>query len=310
MSEKKELRQAENVAKIEGIVADIRIETKEVNGKPAISGEIDILVGEDTHTVNVFSYKKNGEGKESGLYKGFVTVMNDYKSIKAHGKDAADKVRITQGQIDLNDYYGADGLLRSFPQLKTNFVNRLQSGDTFEPKAEFTLEMVIAVVKEEMKDNEATGRAIIKGYVPVYGNKVIPFDVVVAEKKAVDYVTSNYEKGTTVTVHGEIVNKKVLTTKEVEVEFGDPKVDTSERTVREYSVKGGTAPKDQEDVKAYKVADIKKGLEEREKMLAEKKEKAAKKDSNNSSSNKSKDPFGDSEAFGKPIDISDDDLPF
>lgn len=308
MAEKKELRQAENVAKIEGIVEEVKIENKKVNGKDAIAGEIDIRVGEDVHSVNVFSYKyKKDSDDESGLYQPLVTVMNEYKSIKNHGKDEADKVRITQGQIGLNDYYGQDGKLRSFPQLSTNFINRI-TDDEFEPKAQFTLEMYVRNVVEEIKNEEETGRAILKGYVPVYGNKVIPFEVIVEGEQAVNYVTDNYEKGTTVTIHGDIINKKIVTEKVIEAEFGENKVDTTITTIREYLVKGGSAPRDEDDSKAYKWDEIKEGLKEREKMLADKKVKAEEKNGGSSSSS---DPFSDDNGgFGKPVDISDDDLPF
>ncbi|GAA4879554.1 hypothetical protein GCM10023310_69670 [Paenibacillus vulneris] len=304
--ENKQLREATNNAEVEGLVKDIRIEKKQVNSKDAITGEIDIQVEDGSvHTFRVFSYKMNKEGNESGLYKGIETVMNEYKSIEKHGIDAADKVRITQGKIGLNEYYGQDDQLRSFPQLSTNFINRVT--DNFEPKAKFELEMVVASVKEEMKSEEATGRAIIKGYVPLYGGKVIPFEVVVEDQRAVDYVLNNYEKGNTVTVFGNIVNSTIVTKKEIEVGFGQPQEKITRNTVREYVVTGGTTPREEDDEKAYDMELIKKALKERDTYLKELKEKKGKQDEKNEKRN----PFAQDDKKGKPVDITDDDtLPF
>ncbi|ALS22193.1 hypothetical protein [Paenibacillus naphthalenovorans] len=306
MTTEKTMREATNIAEVEGLVKDIRIEKKLVSGKDAITGEIDIQVEEGSvHTFRVFSYKLNKEGNESGLYKGIETVMNEYKSIEKHGIEDADKVRITQGKIGLNEYYGQDDQLRSFPQLSTNFINRVT--DNFEPKAKFELEMVVASVKEEVKNEEETGRAIIKGYVPLYGGKVIPFEVVVAEKKAVDYVLNNYEKGNTVTVFGNIVNNTIVTKKEIEVGFGQPQEKITRTTVREYLVTGGTSPKDEDDEAAFDMELIKKALKERETYLKELKEKKKQQEDKKDNGN----PFAEDRKKGKvTFEDDSDSLPF
>lgn len=304
------LREAENVVKIEGVVSEIRLEEKKGNGKEYITGEIDIKVNDDVHTINVYSNKINKQGKESGLYKGFLTIKSEYKSIATHG-DAADKVRIDEGKIGLNEYVGHDGEIKSYPKLSANFINRLTANDPFSPKAKFILEMCVANVTEEKKQGEETGRALIKGYVPLYeGKPVIPFEVVVGEKNAVNYVTNHYEKGNTVTVYGDIVNNTTVTKKEVEVGFGKPQEQIKRTAVREFLIDGGSEPLEDDDKKALDPKLIKKGLADREAYHAQMKEKkknaATSNNSNFPSSNKNN-PFVDD---GKPIDISDDDLPF
>lgn len=304
------LREAVNNVVIEGTVAEIRIEAKTVNGKEFITGEVDIQTDEtSTHTVKVFANKYNKEGKESSLYKGIETVMNEYKSIASHGKDAADRVRITQGKIGLNEYVGQDDTIKSYPQLSTNFINRLTVTEEFTPKAEFEVEMYVHSVTDEVKNEEETGRAVLKGYVPLYGGKVIPFSFVVAEKSAVEYVSSNYETGSTVTVYGDIVNRVNVTKKEVEVGFGKPQEKITRTTVREYVITGGTPPLDEEDTKAYNIEVIKKALVEREAHHEEM--KAKKKESNNKPATTEKKGFGTkpSETTVKPK-ITNSDLPF
>jgi hypothetical protein len=304
----KQLREATNNTHIEGIVADVRIEEKNYNGVDSISGEIDIKVSEDSvHTIKVFSNKINKKGTESGLYKGIQTIKNEFKSIEKNGIEDADKVRIDAGQIGRNDYYGEDGLLRSFPQLKANFVNRVQSNDVFEPKAEFSLEMYIFSINEEKdKDQESTGRLLIKGFVPVYEGKVIPFDLVVNEDNA-EYVSNTYEKGQTATFYGEIVNRMIITKTEVKVGFGKPKEDVKRFSVREYLVNSATDPldADEENSKAYNPKEIKKAVEAREKALIVLKDKKK----NKPEPAKEKNPF--KKETNKPaVDISDEDLPF
>lgn len=318
MAEKKVLREAENVVKIEGIVAEVRIEESsfQKDGKTVevIKGDVDIQVKEDVHTVSVFANKINKEGKESGLFKGIQTMMNEFKSIKDHKEDA-DKVRIDAGKVGLNEYVGQDGKLKSFPQISANFINRLKPTDTFEPKAEFTLEMCVAGVKEEVKNEEETGRAILKGYVSGYEGRVFPFEMIVEGENAVNYVTDNYEKGSTVTVYGEIVNQVTVTKSEVEVGFGKPQEKIDRKTVREYKVISGTEPIDSDEEKALDPKLIKKGLDDRDRINNEKIEKkknaapAGSGNNKNKSSSKNpfvKDPFGDD----KPINISEDELPF
>lgn len=301
------LREAENVVKIEGVVAEIRIEEKKGNGKEYITGEIDIKVNEDVHTINIYSNKLNKAGKESGLYKGFQTIKNEYKSTATHG-EAADKVRIDEGKISLNEYVGQDGEVKSYPQLNANFINRLAANEVFDPKAKFSLEMVVGFVSEEKKNGEETGRAVIKGYVPLYGGKVIPFEVVVGDKNAVNYVTSSYEKGSTVTVYGDVVNQTIVTKKEVEVGFGKPQEQIKRTTVREYLVTGGTEPLDEDNKKAYDSKLIKKALKDREAYHEQMKEK--KKNASANSNQSSVNPFLTGGSSNSVVIIDDSDLPF
>lgn len=322
MTKEKTMREAINVAPIEGYVNEIRIEDTKISGKDAITGEVDVLTSNDSvHTINVFSFKFNKEGKESGLYKGYDTIRREYKSIKEHGKDAADKVRIDQAKIGKNEYVGQDGEFKSYPRLTANFINRIKDNDVFEPKAKFTLEMVVASMVEEKRNGEETGRLILKGYVPGYQEtndatrKIFPFEVVVAEPHSVGYVQNTYERGNTVKVFGEIVNQIIVTEKQIEVGFGAPQTQTDRKEVREYVVTGGTPPYDEDDKNAYDMDLIKAALKEREAAIEKKKEeKKAKANNQGGSANTGfgtkpavEDPFADT---GKPLDIDESDLPF
>ncbi|WP_440110186.1 hypothetical protein [Paenibacillus sp. QZ-Y1] len=326
MTNEKQLQEGTNVVVVEGIVKDIRIEEGQIEDKDMISGEIDIQVSTDSvHTINIFSYKMNKKNEISGLYKGYVTIRDEFKSIDKDGIDLADKVRIEHGKIGKNEYVGQDGDFKSYPRISTTFVNRVKENDIFEPKAKFTLELVVAGMIEEKRNGEETGRLILKGYVPGYPEgkddtkKIFPFEVVVSDPHSVNYVQNTYEKGQTVKVFGDIVNQTTVTKKLVEVGFGEPQEVIDRKTVREYVVNGGTPPMDEDDKNSFDTKLVKEALKKREAAIEKKKLNKKNKDTTKNSSKGNEgfgkpDPFADkSDPFsddGKPIDISDDDLPF
>ncbi|PLR72196.1 hypothetical protein [Bacillus sp. UMB0728] len=271
MTEQKTLREAANNVVIEGLLLEVR--HQEWKSGKGLSIELDIEVAEnEIHTVHGMSQYKKKDGSDNGIAKGYNTVIEEYKSVASHGRDEADKVRINQGKIGVNEYYGEDGMLRSFPQLSSNFFNRLSAGDAFEPKAEFEVEIFVKSVVPEMKDDEETGRAKIKAIIPVFGGRVIPFEFVVSEEGA-EYVQDNYEVGSTTKVFGNIVNfkeKKVVLEKAA---FGKDKEKVTYNTVREYLVNGGVDPYEEDDAKAYTVEQIQAAMVERETYLEEMKNK-------------------------------------
>lgn len=288
------LREAVNNVVIEGTLLEIR--HTEWKSKQGLNIELDIEVKEnEVHTVTGMSKYKKEDGSDNGIAKGYKTIIEEYKSVASVGRENADKVRVSQGRIGLNEYYGQDDKLRSFPQLSTNFVNRLQVGDEFIPRAEFEVEIVVSSVSDEIKNDEETGRVKVKGYIPLYGGKVIPFEFNVS-KDGSDYVQSNYEPGQTVKVYGDIVNfketKKVLQ----EVAFGKPQEKVTSKTLREYVITGGSEPYDDEN-KVYNIETIKKALTERELYLSELKNSK----SNNQKNETAKTGFDTKPATKKPV---------
>ncbi|MGG1444919.1 hypothetical protein ABE354_23290 [Brevibacillus laterosporus] len=301
------LREAVNEATIEGVLQELRIEEKTVGDKLAVTGELDIKTDENSvHTVNIFAYKFNKEGKESGIYKGLNTVKAEYKSIASYSEDEADKVSITAGKLGVNEYFAQEEL-KTYPQLSTNFINRLKPNDEYKPRAEFEVEVYIRSVKDEIKNDEETGRVLVDTYIPVYGGKVIPFKFVVNDPHAAEYVKDNYEPGTTATLYGDIINQVHIKTKRVEVGFGKPQEKITRTSVREYVITGGSDPYDEDDTKAYKKEIIKKAVTEREVYLEEKKNKKESKEA--PKTQKKGFETKTNNATKKPV-IADDDLPF
>lgn len=268
----KTLREAKNKVELEGLVNEVKIEEKEVKGKEAIMGTIDIKVAEnEVHSVRVFSYKQKKDGTENGIYKGLKTIKDEVVSVAKAGNEGATKVRINNGSISVNEFFNRNDELVSNPQIKTNFINRVKDEDEYSPQARFELELVVSKVIPEFKNNEETGRMKISGWTPIYGGKVIPVELVVTEEGS-PFVEDNFTKGSTVFVYGEIVNFREETIRTIEMDFGEPKEERSVRYNREMLVTGGSLYDPELDSKKiFDLTLIKKALTQRERDLEDKK---------------------------------------
>lgn len=316
MIDQKTLRQAENEVVVEGVLQEVKLEErKTADGREFIGGEINVEKSEsEVLTFRVFSMKLKKDGTENGIYKGLKTVKDEYLSVAKVGKEEADKVRITAGQLGINDYVGGDGQIKSYPELSTNFINRIQSNDVFDPKAEFAVELFVhSVVEETDREGEETGRIKLKGFVPQFGGGIAPLEFV-AEGEGAEYIRDTYEKGHTVKIYGDIINKVEITESFEEVGFGKPKKNTKRNFVREYLITGGSEPYDEENKKAYSVDTIKQALTEREvylNNLLKKAQEKNKKGTKDTAKKEEKKGFGSKASESKKtIDISDEDLPF
>ncbi|MBX0320326.1 hypothetical protein [Shouchella clausii] len=310
------LREAKNIAHIEGLVKEVRLQEREIKGKNAITGEIEIEVTEtEVHPVNFFAYEKTKEGEDNGIFSSLKTVMEEYKTITTHGKEEADAVRVDNGRLEVNDYVDKTGQVRTFPRLSSNFINRVKKDDSFEPKAEFTTEIFIQKISREKDKEGETNRVDLDGVIPVYGGKVVPFSFKVPEDIA-DYLEDNYEKNQTMEIWGKIVNFKETVSEKTSAGFGQDKIVTKDITKREYLVTGGTDAYDEDSKNAYDKELIKAALAERDLMLENKVEEAKKKKSAKGgakvgfTSNSGSGSSTNSNTGSSSIDISDDDLPF
>lgn len=337
MSENK-LRQGSNEAKLVGLVYDTsKLEVKEFNDKKtgksynAISGDIAIKVEDNIYYASVFQKEfneKDGKKTENKGYKAWTTVIEEYKTVVRDGEENADKVALNNARLTKNEYGTADGTLVSNTRVNANFITRVNA-DNFTPEATFVLELYVTgqrkeTVKDEDGDEVETGNLFVTGYSPDYNGNVLPFEIYVEGDDKVDYVESNYVKGSTVKVHGDIIQKKETITKEVKATgFGKPKVDTYTKSTTLYSVEGGNDPDDYADSDDTEVAEsnrkfdskqIKAAIKTREEALEKLLEDAK---SRVAGGNKPKQTEKKKGGFGtkapvndNQVDISDEDLPF
>ena len=279
------LRQAENKVKIEGILSEIDLKTgsfmKNGSKVDSIGGTIKVKVeqkiGDKEYTleipVHMFASKLTNAGKPNPAYESISRIMNEYTSIAAAGgEDGADRIRITSGQIQMNEYYGQNGQLISFPRINSSFVTKVKK-EEFSPEATFVTDFYVASKEDEVDANDtATGRIKIRGVLPQYGGRVDVVDFYGMPGTVKDSISKYWNEGDTVKAQGRL-NFSSKTEKIVrEVDFGEPQVDIRTISVSELIITGGNqTPVDGEF--AFDPDEIEKGLVERRERLDSQKER-------------------------------------
>ena len=279
-----------NTVKIEGILSEIDIEDKVLvkNGveSKAIGRSIKIRVsttvnGKDTELeipVHMFASQLTNAGAPNPAYESIQRIKNEYVSIAASDIDHADRVRITKGAIAMNEYYGQDGRLISFPRITASFVTKIKREEC-KPKADFSVTFMVGKTGYVLdKDGVETDKYQVTGMIPQYGGKVdvVPFFAV--NPGVIDAVSNYWTEGDTVKATGRL--NFTSETKEVEskVDFGEPVIETRTFSISELVITGGSStPLDGEF--AISIDDIKVALAERQDRLAALKEKSANKSS-------------------------------
>ena len=210
------LKALKNEVNVIGRVKEVNLEegtTRE--GKENIKGNVIVLVEENVNgevrshdiRVRVYSNKFKRDGNINGLFSGYETVMNEYKSIADTGnKHEADLVHV-QGSLELNEFIGQDGSKHSNNQVNAKFFNRITTDDVKKrkgPKATVTLEAVVESIKDSL-DSEGlpSGDKELSGFnVDFFGSlrdnsrPIVPFKAVVPESLA-DAFDGLYDVGDT-----------------------------------------------------------------------------------------------------------------
>lgn len=309
MSDKTEIRQSENNIHVEGIVTEFEIKCDTLpDGREIVKGTVNVQTDTDSiHVLELFTMKLDKKKQESKLAKGYMTLKETLQSVAQVGKENATRVRVDTGEVRRNEFYLPDGKFVSHPTYSATFVNRVKETDKFEPKATFEMELFIANVSQEIKDDEETGRLIVKGYTVNYNGEVLPMELVVEESDAVDYIEGEYEVGGTVFVGGEIRNKLEVNRTKTESAFGKDFEKVDKKVIREMVIDHGSPMYDEDDNRAYNPNQIKKAIAERGNRLEEMKKKA--KDKANKSNGKTTG-TGAPKAGGFDTKKKKEDIPF
>ena len=281
------LKQAENSVKIEGILSEIDLKTGTSNKKGKtteyIGGSIKVRVTQVLNGENVdldipvfmFSNKLKNDGNPNPAYVSIERVMNEYVSIAAGGIDAADRVRITNANIRMNEYYGQGGQLNSYPRINASFVTKVTDLTKFNPEATFSAVFMIAAMGHETdKDGvQKENRFKIRGILPQYGGKVDVVDFYATTPSVISAVSSYWSEKDTVKVNGKLNFTSVVEEKMGEVDFGEPRMERRTVSVSELIITGGTQTPLDGDF-AFDEDEINEALKARQAYLAELKEKA------------------------------------
>lgn len=277
-----------NVVKIEGILSEVDLEykdfTKNNTTTKAIGGVIKVRVdtainGSDTTLeipVHMFAAQFTNAGTPNPAYESIARIKNEYVSIAASDIDHADRVRITKGAIQMNEYYGQDGRLISFPRVTASFVTKIKREEC-KPKAEFTITFMVGKTGFELdKDGVETNKYKITGMVPQYGGKVDVIPFFAYNEGVIDAVSNYWNEGDTVKATGKLNFTSETKEVEVKVDFGEPSIETRTYSISELVITGGSSTPLEGEF-AINYDDVKVALEDRKNKLAESKEKSANK---------------------------------
>lgn len=282
------LQTKENTVKIEGILSEIDIkpgsfkkngvDTNSIGGviKIRVNQEINGVETELEIPVHMFASQYTNKGTPNPAYESISRVMNEYVSIAASDIDHADRVRITNGQIQMNEYYGQNGNLVAFPRVTASFISKIKK-DECRPCATFSVVFMVGNKGYETdKDGVETDRYKIVGMVPQYGGKVDVMPFYAINKGVIDGVSNYWNEGDTVKAAGKLNFTSKVETRKVEVDFGEPQEETRTISVSELVITGGSSSPLEGEF-ALNADDVTTALAERKTRLAELKEKSANK---------------------------------
>lgn len=281
-----DLRQAFSRVKLKGKLLENNLEqnVSKKTQKPYIAGSLVLETSPDnTVKVEMYANKFKKDGNKSKLFSNFMTIMNNYKSVADVGREGADDVEFNSAELSPNAFQSNDGEIVEYVKIRGVFPNRIK-GD-YEPKATFEVEVVVDGIFDEM-DNEGespTGAKIIKGYLVGYGGSVSAVEFVVESDQGISFIESQYSKGDTVKLFGNLINEEIKTKRVEEMGFGEDIVSEKTTTKRKFLVTRGSAPLTGN--KAYAVEEVEEAIKIRNINLKSE-------SSNKSSSNTKKDSGG------------------
>lgn len=293
-----------NVVKIEGILSEIdlkygtfkknNVDTKSIGG--VIKVRVDTVINNNPTTleipVHMFASQLTNAGQPNPAFESIERIMNEYISIAASDIEKADRVRITKGQITMNEYYGQNGQLVSFPRVSASFVSKIKKEEC-KPDATFSVVFMVGSKDFEVdKDGVETGRYKINGMIPQYGGKidVIPFFAI--NQGVIDAVSNYWNQGDTVKAAGKLNFTSTTVIAKQEVDFGDAIETPKTITVSELVITGGSSTP-LEGEYAIDENDVTAALAERKARLAELKEKSAQKGASGKAPAKTASKFSD-----------------
>lgn len=279
------LQSKENRVKIEGILSEIDLKPgsfkkngQEVN---SISGSIKIRVNQKLPSgevqeleipVHMFASELTNKGTTNPAYESIARVMNEYTSIAAAGIDAADRVRITSGSINMNEYYGQGGNLVSFPRINASFITKVKR-EEFKPEATFSVVFMIGSkgFATDKDGVEIPDRYKIGAVLPQYGGKVDVIEFLATSQGVIDATSNYWNVGDTVKANGRLNFTSRTETTLTEVDFGEPKEETRTISVSELIITGGSSTPLEGEF-AFDQDEVQAALKERQARLAEMKE--------------------------------------
>lgn len=281
------LNAAENKVKIEGILSEIDINYGEFkkNGSPmkSIGGSIKVRVNQTLPDgtaqeleipVHMFASELTNKGTSNPAYESIERIKNEYVSIAASDIQHADCVRITSGSINMNEYYGQNGNLVSFPRIQASFVTKIKRED-MKPEATFSVSFQVGSMGyvTDADGVEDTTRFKIGAALPQYGGKVDVVPFYATSPSVIEGVKGAWNVGDSVKANGRLNFTSRTEVTHVEVDFGEGRDESRTISVSELIITGGSASPLEGEF-AFDSDEITAGLKDRQARLEASKEAA------------------------------------
>lgn len=185
-----------------------------------------------------------GSGKPDSRFSAFEKIVAEEKTWLKVGKDEAEKIRLTPSG-DLNDFYMVNDDRAVSAQRNEGgfitFIKELASEGT--PRNKFTYDMIInkVTVVEPKEGTDDVLHARIHGVIFNFREAILPWDLIAYNPKAIEYFEGlgvSSANPIYTQVWGSIKNTTIKVEKEVENAWGEPMIEYSERTRREWVIEG------------------------------------------------------------------------
>lgn len=259
--------QATNKVNIVGKLIDAQFrEGTTKNGQPYESCNYTVRVhqtieGKDEINeipLSMFASKYTNAGAPHPGYKN-IQDMKKMKTIQEYGEAEASTIRSSSGSISENYFVSKSGQLIDGWRINTSFTSEGGKGEM----ATFSVDIFIMDMHDEVdRDQEPTGRLVIRGAIVQYGGKLDVVDFIVEAPDKVEYISRNWSVNDTVNVKGRVrfTVKETNTAPASKSSWGEdiPDIPTTQ-TVRELIVTSGSDEAFDEDF-AYDPAEIKKAF--------------------------------------------------
>ena len=281
-----ELRQAINNITLVGEVKEQKLKLNTNKEGSYINGSLVINTGEFSEIeVKVFVGEKNKKGTVKKAFETLQKFINEDLLTLASCKNDEDRESVAkvkvQGQKEFTPHFKEDIFKsKDGDEVKTKTTIDLGFGNVTldsslkkeDYKATFDVEMIVTSVKEEIKQGESTGRAIINGWTPVYGGKVIPMEVIagiILDDEGEDFdfgedILAQVEEGMTINVWGDINYKTIVTKTTKGGGLGKAKVEEHKEYINELIMVGADIQEDETkefDMELIKQAKIERDVE-------------------------------------------------
>lgn len=283
-------KEAKNYVSLCGILLENGLKysdyTSKKDGKTyeAIGGSVKLRVDLPDNTLEIpvhfFSNKYTKDGRLNPSYTSIEKAMKEFTSVAAAaesglGPDAATRVSIGGARVSMNEYYGQNGQLVSFPRVMGSFLSKV-TGE-FIPEATFELEFVLSGFKMATdKDGVELepAKLIADVIVPCYGGRVEVLKLAATKPSVISAIQANWEPEKTYAAHGDLYFTSKTETKVIDQGMGDPITKEYSTNISELIIRGGT-PAAYDDEAAFDLNVINEGLKARKAALEATKNKAA-----------------------------------